>query len=389
MTTDHTSHTADYLMSTQSVLYAGKRLRSLLGQDRTKLEYAATQLELAGQRQEGGASSYRAFMFAELGGTPETNRAQRARTTEDVLATIVADLHVANVLMAAGQSMGETGGKADVPLLDDALARLEGATRTVERSVAAPLNEPGVPGRFGFAAPTVGPPEVVHSPDLPAAIANVRGRANDALKSLVNGAQGVATSVFDALKRLDQTQVVAALAKLGGQIEGLSGIGRLVAQGLRKLQGAIKALTDLLGSDALGRIKDRVEQVWKDVTGGKYLPEVLEWAFQVDKTRTVIETRLSQPQLQLEALDRGSEVLGLLVTRFDEDMALAKTLIGGVTFAAALLALTPLAGPGLALFAASAYVLILAAVLLIGMDYADSGVVLQRVRGVGEIVAGL
>ncbi len=68
---------------------------------------------------------------------------------------------------------------------------------------------------------------------------------------------------------------------------------------------------------------------------------------------------------------------------------MAERMAAAVTFGGFALTLTPLAGPSPALLTAFAYLLILAAVLLIGMDYADSGRILQRVRGVREIAEGV
>jgi hypothetical protein len=70
-------------------------------------------------------------------------------------------------------------------------------------------------------------------------------------------------------------------------------------------------------------------------------------------------------------------------------MELARGLVAAVTLAGTILALTPLVGLGLALAVASTYLVILASVILLGMDYADSGLVLRRVRGVGEIASSL
>jgi hypothetical protein len=52
------------------------------------------------------------------------------------------------------------------------------------------------------------------------------------------------------------------------------------------------------------------------------------------------------------------------------------------------LSFTPIAGYGWGV-AAAAYVLILAAVVLLGRDYTDSHDLLQRVRGVGLIADSL
>jgi len=384
MTSNHSVLTSDYLLSTQSVLNAGKRLRNLIDADRATLEYAITRLERAAQQHEDGGTGYRAFMFSELETATEADKAMRERLTEDALASVLADLQVANVLIAAGQTLGETGERAEPRFLNEALLRLENTTRTIEQSLASPLAEGVEPGRFGFAE-EVAAPEAVQSADLPSAIETLKSRSDETLTALVNEAQGVMTSVLTALDKIDKAKVTAALSNLGFQVQALPRVGRLFRQGVEKLEGAIDALIRLLGSEALAQIKAKVEEIWQKVKEGEYVAQTLKWAFGVEATRTHIAEILGSEGLERAALDEASNALSQLVIKFKENMAMAQGLTSAVTLAGTLLVLTPLAGPELALVTASAYVLILAAVVLIGMDYADSGRILQRVRGVGEI----
>jgi hypothetical protein len=384
MTSNHAVLTSDYLLSTQSVLNAGNRLRNLIDADRATLEYAITRLERAAQQHEDGGTGYRAFMFSELETATEADKAMRERLTEDALASVLADLQVANVLIAAGQTLGETGERAEPRLLNEALLRLENTTRTIEQSLASPLAEGVEPGRFGFAE-EVAAPETVQSADLPSAIETLKSRSDETLTALVNETQGVMTSVLTALDKIDKAKVTAALSNLGFQVQALPRVGRLFRQGVEKLEGAIDALIRLLGSEVLAQIKAKVEEIWQKVKKGEYIAQTLKWAFGVEATRTHIAEILGSEGLERAALDEASNALSQLVIKFKENMAMAQGLTSAVTLAGTLLALTPLAGPELALVTASAYVLILAAVVLIGMDYADSGRILQRVRGVGEI----
>lgn len=386
MTANHAVYTSDYLLSTQSVLHAGGRLRNVLDADRATREYAITRLERAAEQHETGGTGYRTFMFSELETTTEADKAIRERVTEDVLISVLTDLQVANVLMAAGQALGETGEKAEPRRLDEALLRLENTTRAVERSLPSPLAIGAEPGRFGFAeAVTI--PAVVQSADLPSAIETFRHRSNETLSTLVNEARGVVASVITVLSQLDEEKVLAGLSKLGVQVQELPRIGRLFRWGVEKLEGAIDALIGLLGSEALARIKAQVEKVWQDVKEGKYVAQALEWAFGVEATRTDIEEILRSEGLRQEALDKAGNALDQLASAFKENMSITRGLTSAVTFGCTLL--TPLASPQLALVAASAYAVILAAVVLIGMDYADSGRILQRVRGVREIASSV
>lgn len=388
MAADHAAYAVDYLRNTESVLYAGRRLRNLIDAAPATREYAVTGLERAAQQHESGGADYRAFMFSELETASAEDKVMRERATEDALGSILADLQVANVLMAAGLAMGETGEKAEPRLLDDALLKLETTMRAVEQPLASPLTGGIQPGRFGFAS-LVTAPEVVESPDLPSAVETFKGRSEETLARLVNEAQGVATDAITALSKLDAAKVLEALSKLGDQVQEIGKIGRLVRHGVEKLQGAINALIGLLNSEALAGIKDQVEKMWNDVKEGKYVAQALEWVFGVKATRAYIAEILGSEDLKREALDEGTNDLDQLAITFEETMKMTQGIAAAVTLAGTVLSLTPLAGPELVLLAASAYVLILAAVVLIGMDYADSGRVLQSVRGVREIAASV
>jgi len=388
MSSHHIVYTSDYLLSTQSVLYAARRLRNLIDADRPTQEYAIARLERAAQQYDTGGTGYRAFMFSQLEGTAEAEKATRERLTEDTLASVLTDLQVANVLMTAGLTLGETGEKVEPRYLDEALLGLENTARTVERSLASPPAEGAQAGRFGFTEGTAAP-EAVKSADLPAAIETFRSRSDETLTALVDEAQKVVTSGLTALSRIDQEKVLAALSNLGLRVEALPQVGRLFRQGVQKLEAAIGALIQLLGSEALAQIKAKVEEMWRKVREGEYVDQALEWAYGVKATRTHIAEVLGSEGLEREGVDQASNALDQLVVKFKESMALSRGLISAVTLAGPLLALTPLAGPELALLTASAYLLIVATVVLMGMDYADSGRILRRVRGVGEIASGL
>ena len=66
MDTNHAVYTADYLLSVESVLRAGRRLQGSLNEDQPTVEYATTRLERAAEQHEAGATGYRTFMFSEL-----------------------------------------------------------------------------------------------------------------------------------------------------------------------------------------------------------------------------------------------------------------------------------------------------------------------------------
>jgi hypothetical protein len=325
-------------------------------------------------------------MFSELDATAESEKTTRTRITEDLLVNILSDLQVSNVLMAGGLALGETGEEPEVGFLDEALTRLDHTSRAIDRSISSPLTSDVEPGRFGF-ADEVQVAETAKSKDLQSAIKRFRIHSHETLSTLVNEAQGTVKGITEALSKIDTAKVLAALSNLGEKIQDLAGIGRLIRFGVEKFRRAIDALIRLLGSGPLSSIKDKVQQVWEKIKKGEHIVQVLEWAFSVEDTRAYIEEILNSKNLDQKTLDDGSNNLAKLTTAFRENMSIVKALTSSVALAGTILSFTPLLGPNLALLTASVYALILAAVVLIGIDYADSGLVLQRVRGV-RVIAG-
>lgn len=176
----------------------------------------------------------------------------------------------------------------------------------------------------------------------------------------------------------------AALGKLGDQVCELPKLGRLFRWGLEKLEGAITALGQFLGTEALNRIKTKLVHVWQDVQEGKQINRVLSWLFDVDATRNLVTEIVSFEGLKINALDQSSNDFVRLAVKFEENTRLAQFLVSGINLAGILT--LPLVNPQVTFFMASAHGLILASVLLIGMDYAGSGHILKHVNGVQEIL---
>lgn len=382
---NHKSYSSDYLLSTQSVLFAGRMLRDKLGSDRDTIEYAITSLEKASKRQQGGGSEYRAFMFSGLDGLGEDETEKRERMAEDMLASFLAEVQTANVLIAAGQVVGETGVRSSPRILDDAIFRLNDTARALEASLSKPIEAGAKPGRFGFSDSIA--VQEIKSVDLPSAIKNFENLSNETQSTLVSESQTVASSVVTALSKLDLDKVSEALKKLGSGMQGLTAVGRLIRAGIEKLKGAINALLQLLGNDALQKVKAEIEKFWKSVKDGKFIEEQLKKIFGIEDTKSKVEDILKSQNLRLEALDGASKELGKLIVKFKDAMSMTRRILSAITVAGAVL--TFLFGGVAALPLAIAYFVVLAAVILTGMDYADAGFVLKRVRGIREIAQSI
>lgn len=390
----HVVSTSRYLMNTSSVLAAGRQLQNTMGEDFGQLEYAITQLEEAANEQDAGVTNYRAFMFSALDQSQPAQKETRERITEDVFATVLADLQIGSVLVAAGHDLGEADGKADGHRLAEALDALEETAPVIAQGLSMPLSAGPKPGRFNFSgAAAKTESQDVLSPDPKSAMDTFEKSATQTLETFVGELRGVAVSVVDALKKLSPEKILEALESFGGPVKIVTGaFKRLIEKGLEKVRAAIDALTRLIGSDALTKIKDRVMKFWEEASDKKLTElgnALIAKTIGVEATRQRITAVLSGGELDREAVDKASNEMAQLVAPYTGNMAMAKKAVEAISFVSGILVLTPVAGQKIALFAAGSYFLILGAVFLIAMDYTDSGRILQRVRGVGEIASGL
>ncbi|MCU1267253.1 MAG: hypothetical protein JWM21_3571 [Acidobacteria bacterium] len=395
MTTDRLASTNEYLASTKSVLLAGRELQAALKtkENLNKKNSAITHLAEASDQHDVGTTSYRAFMFSEIESEESTDQPVSTPVAENLFANVLSDLEVANVYITAGQNLGETNEDPKPHLLDDALNRLGDTTTTLESF----LTGSDLPGagtvRYGFAETDV-PVEALTSPDKKSAISSFESGAEKALKLIVDEAEDVVTAVIDDIKKLlekiSPAKLLTALEGLGGPLaEAPRLIGQFIQLGIDKIRSVIKTLMDLVGSDALREIGREVVQLWRDVTGGSLVGNLLSNLFAVQKTKDGIGEIIKIDGLDKDKVDKGTNDLAQLALPYQNDMAMAKKAVKVISLSATVLLVIPVAGVKVALLAAAAYGVVLSAVVLVGMDYSDSGRLLKRVRGVGEIANGL
>src|ERR671926_1176598 len=119
------SLTGDYFQTTQKVLNAGRQLLDSIQteDDLEALQYAVTQLEAASDTQGSISEGYRAFLFSEAEAVaPRRQEVVREQVLEEVFTSVLTDIQVGNVLLAAGQGLGEGDGQPRPGQLADALS---------------------------------------------------------------------------------------------------------------------------------------------------------------------------------------------------------------------------------------------------------------------------
>jgi hypothetical protein len=213
------------------------------------------------------------------------------------------------------------------------------------------------------------------------------------MDTFVGGFREVVVRVGEALvEPLKKIDMLDLLEKLGEPLKAIGGaIGRLIKKGIKKIRSAIDALVALIGNESLTRIRDHIKDLWNE-TGQKSLDgwtrELLAKFMGVEATRKIVKDLPTDP-LRKETVDAASNELSRLVQPFKNEMEMSKKMVSTISLVAAILFILPLAGQKVALFAAIFYLLVLSRALLVSMDYCDSGAILRRVRGIGEIANSL
>jgi hypothetical protein len=379
------SLTGDYFQTTQKVLNAGRQLLDSIQteDDLEALQYAVTQLEAASDTQGSISEGYRAFLFSEAEAVaPRRQEVVREQVLEEVFTSVLTDIQVGNVLLAAGQGLGEGDGQPRPGQLADALSLLEGTAATLKTTLRDGAR------LFNFTEEAGGrgaPPSTIEE-----AVEGYRQRANETLDLVVKGAYGVTTAIVEALKQLSPETVLKALESLGGPIKAVAGfVGRLINKGIEKIKAAVETLVDFIGNDAVKKIKDKLAEFLKEAAEGGFAESLLGRFVGAEVTRASIKQRLDGGGLDRVSLNEGSDELRLLAATYQKNMEMAKKAVTAITFASGIIGLTSLGPQNAALFAGVGYCTVLAVVILLAMDYADSGRVLGRVRGVGVVTEGL
>ncbi|HEU0141796.1 MAG TPA: hypothetical protein VFQ79_18885 [Bryobacteraceae bacterium] len=367
----------DVLGSNKAVLTAAAGLkRAIESSDPARVQFAVRDLEQAASLREidsetGGFRFATRPASADLSGTP----AGPAPIPETLVA-VLSDLQTANVLMAAGTLTGEVEAPG-TPQLNAAVADLEITTQS------STVRVQGAAG-FGFAGETLPEP----SPDVPSALTQFQARCEEALKMLVEQVRGVLNSIIEKLSGLDKDKVLDALNRIG-QSAGLPNFGRLYQKAIDIIGRALETLRSLLGEGAVTFVREKATAFWNGLTSGKLIEDLLAHLFDVSGVKQRIAAIAARQDLEIAPLDTASGDLAGLEEKLKRTMSTLGAIATAIGTAAALLALAPISGQTLAVITAGAYVLVLAAAVVIGMDYADSEKVVQRVRGIGGIVSSV
>ncbi|MCA2624926.1 MAG: hypothetical protein IM507_12540 [Microcystis sp. M20BS1] len=356
-----------YLERAESVVQAGQQLQALFNEPEEMRQFAIDNLERAAQDYGNEGTTYRNFMFSEL----ESEKADKEPAVQGTLVSVLNDIQVANVLIASGQALGETGEVQDPEILRQTLRQLEETAQHIKQTLA------------NFA-------EDSSTSDNRNTREIFRKDSEEALNTFVDEAANVATSIFDELSRnTDRLNIGDLLTRLASDIlNQLSEVGRLIKQGVQFIKEAFNSLLRLLGEANLGsfidNLKNTAKEIWdKFKESGSPLEQSIAWAFGVEDVRSRRDEKLLQ-NLNEQSLIDGSNELKELKNNFTKEMKIVGGLVI-VTFSVSLL-LHFWPDPTLLQVIIGLYWLLLLFVIFRGIDYTDSRGGISLVRGVGIIV---
>ncbi len=347
-----------YLTNSNRLLTSGRELLLALGGPQASEGIAAVE-------EAAKPAPTASLGFKSVGPGSEAN-------PDDALRAILFEAQSANVLIGAGLA-------TEIP--EPSRAPLSQALDQIEETQSAATTPAA---GFKFAAGSS-----VKSADLASAKKTFRTDAQFALDQVVSGAAEIIQSAFEQLKKLDASKVIEAIENLGKPFQQAVDAGRLLKKGIEKLKNAINSLLDLIGSGSLDKVKDHVTEMWGKLTKGEYTNDILAWTFGVKDTGARIDALLLSDKLEIPDLDSASNSLRPLTVNYGGKVALIKGLLGVVVAISAGLALLHVVAPWLPLALGGAYVVLLGAGVVIGMNYAGSGGIIQWTKGVREIAAGL
>ena len=362
------------IAASRAILQSAQDLKRAIDSGNTsRIQYAIQDLDESARAREPAAVS---FGFSESPSAQVITGVETETRDEvqipDALLGVLTDLQTANVLMAAGKATGEVDGTTAGPHeLDHAIAALD--QTTVEAAAPAPAT-------FGFTErPASTKPEEART--------TFQSECDQTFTALISEVRGVTGSLLEKLSHVDGKKIAAFIGDMGQVQSLLQPVGRLFQKGVDLAAAALRSLQNLLGEKAIGFLREKLGGLWEELTSGKLADSILGRVFNLEALRKQAAAVEARADLAVDPLDHASTELSALRESLKQSVSVLVRIAGAVGAASTLLALTPISAGASASLVASSYVLLLGAAILIGMDYADSENVLNRIDGIGHILS--
>jgi hypothetical protein len=226
------------------------------------------------------------------------------------------------------------------------------------------------------------------SPDLPTAVDCYTKQMRGTYDELVKQSAQVINLVFGKVGQLDEQQIHDGLNAVTSNIPAPA-LGKAEVRALDIFQKAIQGLTNMIGTQGMQSIQDRLNGFFNELrTGGDAAQTLLKYSYSYDKGQQAIIDWLKITTKTPADLDAGViELSGLnqrIVQTYTVNGKIAATL---QSFSKPLKWLLKKAGLSLPvdLVLAGAYLILLDVAILQGMDYADTTTIVKTVEGIQTI----
>lgn len=274
-----------------------------------------------------------------------------------LLSRALADLSVGNALLAAAEAVG-TDGAPPTAHLRDTVAALDGVSGLLDEQ------DGGGAASHGFApAP--------RSADVDEALDRLRHELDATLDAVTDSSVAVVTDALAKAQERAPQQVRDLVTTIGERLQLGEYAHRFARLGAKAVEKALDVLTRIIPASFLRSARDDVHVLVERLQAGEPAPAVVGWVFGVDGVRGALAALVPQGTPDVERADRASAELVAIRERFAGMTKLAKAVVAGIVTAAGLLALFAAGVPHVAVVTSAALLVVVAAVLVLGLDFTD------------------
>jgi hypothetical protein len=304
---------------------------------------------------------------------------ERADASEDVLATALGELTIAQTLLSAAAATGLREGAAE-PVSDVTATSPEtgGLHASLFAVGAVPAALEADAGELAAAAGSGG----TQHPSLTDAIDDLRKQVNETLDTVVNGSAEAAGKAVTGLLDLAPATVKQTIETLGERVKLGKIVNRLFRAALWALDQGLAALARLIPIRLLQNARSGVTNLYERLREEQALDVILAAILGVPDVREYTSQALSRPGLAPSRLEACATELVALTTRYKGVLRILQGIAVAVSLIAGTLAIVHIVVPQLALIVAGAQALVVAAVVVVGIDYIDVQPGPDLIRGV-------
>ncbi|MFD7322599.1 hypothetical protein ACFV9D_16145 [Streptomyces sp. NPDC059875] len=364
---------SDYAAETaQLILGAGRDLQEALDEP-TQRDFAADQLAMVAESRIGGLDDLGVQGFDPL--TATTTQAERTEAVESGLDAVLSQLGMANVLLASAQAVGEEGRPAEPKALGPAL-----------RTLANTADELSDRGRDSTdLRQDFGP--LAAFPDGRTAL---EGQVQGILDLLSRRSAQVATISLESITSLVADPLHKVWESIGKQVD----LGRVAARflrlGLRAFEAALGLLGRLVPMERISTVRAKVHALSDRIVAGETAHVAMGWVIGVEPVQREADEVLAADGLDAGRLAQAASTLDGMSVRFTKLMNVADGIAAVLGVLAVVAAALPImVATQFPVAVAGAYLLLVATVVLIAMDYADSRTGIGLVEGVRAVIRRL